>query len=445
VIKVLHVPFSFYPDAAGGTEVYVNALAAALTKSDFAVAIAAPAKAAATYKYNGLQVYRYPLTEGPLALENLYGDGDPAACEGFQAILQRFEPDLVHFHALTSGVSLGLIRAAKARNCSVVFTYHTPTVSCVRGTLLRWGAEICDGRLDTKRCAQCQLQGLGLNRLASKFCGSIAPAIGRGVQWLGLSGGPWTALRMTELVERQHRTLRSVMTEVDRIVCVCEWARTLLIDNGFDATKIFLSRQGLAQDPIERPRKLTSGAVPRLVFLGRFSPEKGIHFLVEALLSAPELRLELDIFAVAQDATASTGLEALTKRIGADRRIRFRAPRPAEQVVELIGEYDAIVVPSQWLETGPLVVYEAFAAGVPVIGSDLGGIAELVEHGKTGLLIKPDSRTEWVSALRRVADDPALLTRLRAGIGFPRTMTTVAREMADLYLQLCRSSVLTSR
>ena len=177
-MKVLQVPFSFYPDAAGGTEVYVNALATALNSSDdFAVAIAAPAKATATYKHNGLQVYRYAVTEGTLALEELYGDGDPVACDGFKAILERFQPDLVHFHALTSGVSLRLIRAAKARNCSVVFTYHTPTVSCVRGTLLRWGTEICDGRLDTKRCAQCRLQGLGLNRFASQVCGSIAPAV----------------------------------------------------------------------------------------------------------------------------------------------------------------------------------------------------------------------------------------------------------------------------
>ena len=88
-MKIIHIPFCFYPDVIGGTEVYVSALATALTKNDFEVAITAPAKVAASYEYNGLQVYRYPVTEGALALENLYGDGDPAARR--KAYLRRLE------------------------------------------------------------------------------------------------------------------------------------------------------------------------------------------------------------------------------------------------------------------------------------------------------------------------------------------------------------------
>jgi glycosyltransferase involved in cell wall biosynthesis len=93
-------------------------------------------------------------------------------------------------------------------------------------------------------------------------------------------------------------------------------------------------------------------------------------------------------------------------------------------------------VPSRWMETGPLVVLESFAAGTPVIGSDLGGIAEWVQHEQNGLLVAFDDIVAWTNALRRCASDRTLLARLREGVGAPRTMKDVAREMAKLYKQI---------
>ena len=73
---------------------------------------------------------------------------------------------------------------------------------------------------------------------------------------------------------------------------------------------------------------------------------------------------------------------------------------PPTDVVERLSVYDVVAVPSQGLETGPLVVLEAFAAGVPVLGSAIGGIADKVNDGVDGFLVRPfDSETEWASAL----------------------------------------------
>ena len=99
-------------------------------------------------------------------------------------------------------------------------------------------------------------------------------------------------------------------------------------------------------------------------------------------------------------------------------------------------QYDVVAVPSQWLETGPLVVMEAFAAGVPVLGSNLGGIAELVRHGTDGLLVTPRSVEAWRIALETVCEDRALLERLRAGIREPRSMAEVSHDMSKLYGRL---------
>jgi len=96
-------------------------------------------------------------------------------------------------------------------------------------------------------------------------------------------------------------------------------------------------------------------------------------------------------------------------------------------------------VPSQLLETGPLVVLESFAAGVPVIGSALGGIAEKVVGGVNGLLVSPhDSVQAWQDVLGRCAGDRALLQRLRTGIAPPRSLEAAAREMHELYTAVLR-------
>jgi Glycosyltransferase len=100
-----------------------------------------------------------------------------------------------------------------------------------------------------------------------------------------------------------------------------------------------------------------------------------------------------------------------------------------------------VVVPSQWMETGPLVVLEAFAAGVPVIGSNLGGIADKVQHGHNGLLVSPwDSEHAWSDALAQAGDRRVLLQQLARCVSVPRSSRTVAAEMATLYRTLRANS-----
>src|SRR6202030_4733449 len=104
-----------------------------------------------------------------------------------------------------------------------------------------------------------------------------------------------------------------------------------------------------------------------------------------------------------------------------DPRISFREPIAPQEVVPRLRQYDFLAVPSEWLETGPLVALEAFAAGIPVIGWKRGGLNEIVQHGVNGLLIETDSIARWVEALQRVAGDANLRAQLTAGVRPPRT------------------------
>jgi len=448
-VKVLHIPFCFFPDPVGGTEVYVEALVFHQQKKGLGVAIAAPGHKKEFYAHKNLSVYRFPVSGQVHDLSELYGKGIAGGAEAFDEILEKEKPDVLHVHAFTPGLSSGILERAQARRIPVVFTYHTPTVSCQRGTLLRWGQEVCDGRLDVQICSGCTLQGLGVPGPLSALLGRVPSSWGRKIGSLGLSGGPWTALRMPHLLEQRFEAFHRFMNQVDRIIVPCDWARAVLARNNVDAEKISVSRQGLTAD---RPptaalrhwvfggRQRRSGVggddrdkrILKIVYLGRLEPSKGVDILIRAVTRSTDLDVRLDIYGIAQGKMNSYG-RRLKQLAGSDARIVFQAPVSNEHIHSLLQAYDLLAVPSQGLETGPLVVLEAFAAGVPVLGSDLGGIAELVQSEVNGLLVEAGSVEAWRKALVRISLHRDLLPTWAKGIPAPRDMSDVAQEMDLVY------------
>jgi glycosyltransferase involved in cell wall biosynthesis len=232
------------------------------------------------------------------------------------------------------------------------------------------------------------------------------------------------------------------MSEVDHVVAVCDWVAQLLLRNDVEPEKITLSRQGLPYAPAQTasaPERKDNTL--RLAFLGRLSPMKGLDTVVDAIVSRPALRVRLDVYGVLQE-KVGTHIKGLGReKCATDERIRFLDPIPAEEAAVRLGEYDALVVPSRWLETGPLVIYEAFAAGIPVIGSNRGGIAELVRDWENGLLVQAGSVEDWAMAIECLASKPGLLARLKAGVRQPRTMQDVAQDMDRIYSAAMRQYV----
>ncbi len=440
-MKILHVPFCFQPDPVGGTEVYVDALAREQLTHGTEVVVAAPAADDATYAIDGLRVRRF--ATGPVRdLTTLYGGGDRLASLAFGAILDDEQPDVVHLHAFTSAVSVRTVAEARRRGIGVVFTYHTPTVSCQRGTLLLHGREVCDGALRVQRCAQCGLEGLGAGRAASVVLSHVPTGVGSACGDLHLGGSRfWTGVRYRHLVKGQHAALRTFLERVERIVTLCDWSTDLLVRNGVAREKIFLCRHGLASmsdfTPNASPSR-TTGPL-RVAFLGRLHPTKGPDLLIRAVQMLSTVDVDLHLFGIVQpgEEPYATSLRDLADR---DPRIVFEQPVPPHQVVDVLRGFDALAVPSQWLETGPLVVLEAFAARIPVIGSRLGGVAELVRDRVDGLLVHHDSVTDWARALRCLAEDRGLLNRLREQVRRPRDMRAVSADLHAVYADITSQS-----
>jgi glycosyltransferase involved in cell wall biosynthesis len=433
-ITILHVPYTFSPDPMGGTEQYVRGLSMELQGLNYKSAIAAPALNSSHRLYESLDLYKFGLGNDPAAAE---GVPDNFAAGEFRKILAIVQPQIVHLHARTAAVSELLLEAAHVSGARTMVTYHTPTLTCMRGTMLYNGSNSCDGMLNASRCTSCVLRSHRLNGPLSLALAQVPPSVGRALKQLGLRRGVWLAFRMRQIVEDHIARSYRFFSLADLVVAPCQWVADLLLANGLPIERIRLCRQGLVHpmfiEPLQRdPRKC--GPL-RLGFFGRIDPTKGLEVIIKAMKYNPSAPIELLIYGVVQQGSEGWSHYLLSIARN-DPRIRFLPALDAEQVLPTMARLDLVVVPSLLLETGPLVVLEAFAAGTPVLGSDLGGISELVHSGVDGQLLPAGDVPKWADALAKLSADPSPIQQWRAGIEKPRTMAQVAKEIANFYKEV---------
>ena len=431
-LRTLHVCFSFPPDPPGGTEIYVASLCRQLAQQGVAAFVAAPGERDVSYEVEGIAVRRFQQGRS-IRLEEIYS-GDPIAAASFGRLLDGEHVDIVHLHALSPACSPLLAKEAKRRGLPVVFTYHTPTASCLRGTMLLWGKDPCDGRMDVGRCTTCCLEGRGAGWMLGRTLAAMPAAGGDWIGRMGRHGKAWTALRMSSLVQRQHDSFRTFLELVDRIVILSPWVESVLARNRVPQVKMVRSAHGIVPDAAARRAGRRATDRTRMIHLGRTDPVKGTDLIIKALRELPDAAIDLDIYGVVQDKTSGALLDRLRDLAAGDPRIRFLPPLAHKRVLTTLAQYNCLVVPSQWMETGPLVVLEAFTAGVPVIASALGGLADKVTDEVDGLLVRPFHEVAaWTAALRRYSTDKDLANRLSASVRRPRPLADVAEDMRLVY------------
>jgi glycosyltransferase involved in cell wall biosynthesis len=103
------------------------------------------------------------------------------------------------------------------------------------------------------------------------------------------------------------------------------------------------------------------------------------------------------------------------------------------RIAEVYASLDVLVFSSLWPENSPLVIHEAFMAGVPVVGAREGGIPGLVTHGANGLLYDAYSPDDLAAALQRLRDEPALLGRFAAALPAVKSIEQDAAEWEAVY------------
>jgi glycosyltransferase involved in cell wall biosynthesis len=155
-------------------------------------------------------------------------------------------------------------------------------------------------------------------------------------------------------------------------------------------------------------RRARAGERMRFGFLGQIVPTKGVHTLIDAFLADELLDTELWIAGRGEGGDYENDLRRRTQAAGNIRWLGYVKP------AELLENIDVLVVPSLWHDTAPLVVLEAASHAVPVLGSNRGGIPELIQPA-TGWTFDPDDPSGLRNALIRCKQTAVQLPRMAEG------------------------------
>lgn len=423
--KLLHLSNDLYPRVTGGTEIFIQQLIAAQQQllpnaQVLWAAHEAPLLAVDHDPKAQLLLHQRllpPITPGARQQQ---ASSTALAIPGFQELLVDFKPDVVHLHSLSDRCGLSHARAAKAAGARLVLTVHAPGFSCIKGNLIDGSGAICDGVLRPRRCTRCRLNNGGLPRW---LAGAIALQSGwpLPVQAPGALAHVLTARQLTAAFQQAWLELAEL---ADFIHVLAAWSRDVLLRQGIHASKVHLIRTAGPPPLPPRQRAPMQDGVLRLVYWGRCHPVKGLQLVIEAILGLPrDAPVRFDCYGPYWDGTYG---QKLLRRINGDPRFHVLGNLPKDQLLPKLQSYDLAVVPSTWLETGPLTVLEAFAAGLPVAGSDLGGIKELLD-GVEGCVLLPMEAQAWRAYFYQLIKDPSFLAV---------TIPTPTRSFVDLVRDL---------
>jgi glycosyltransferase involved in cell wall biosynthesis len=211
-----------------------------------------------------------------------------------------------------------------------------------------------------------------------------------------------------------YRQLRALARRVDRYLAVSGEIATELVERlGWPVEKVEVAynavdveRAAVPAPPGLRAQLGGSETRPLVLTPARLNAQKGHDALLEAIAEVPDA-----LFLLAGDGPERGRLEARADELGVADRARFLGRR--EDVPQLLAACDVFALPSLY-EGSSLAVLEAMAAGTPVVSSAIGGTEELIEDGRSGLLVPPGDAPALAAALRRLLGDPQLREDLAA-------------------------------
>ncbi|MEL6429837.1 MAG: glycosyltransferase [Planctomycetota bacterium] len=412
-MRLLFVTHRYPPDGTAGVETYIARLCALALQRGHEVCVWTAAKDVARREATVVRSERDGVPVHAV-VENLYGTDfrgtwDDARKHGaFGELLDAFRPDAVHVHHLMYQ-SVGLLEECARRGVAVLYTLHDFWLGCARfGQLRHADGSRCD-RVDPARCGTCLPsldwrqpdaarrvgKGLALLRSATglDLSGPLARRHRRGAS-AARAAAPAFAAPDAQLaagfesavMERNRALLEAVSAHVDLVLLPSRFQAPWFEAHGLDAERLRVVPTGLDWDAlgagVERVRDPDGRT--RFLFLGTLVPHKGAHVLLDAfatLDAAARARSSLTLHGPADtDPAYVEGLREQAAAVGAT--LGPRLDRAG--VARALGAADVLVVPSLWLEVRPLVIVEAYAAGLRVVASDLGGMAELLGEGIGG-------------------------------------------------------------
>ena len=362
-------------------------------------------------EHRGLTVIRYSrsnheiaMTSGPRRLLMVRDMIHSEKSKGEMLDLLRGEqPDLVHVHNTFMMVSPSVFEACREAGIPVVQTLHNYRLLCPGWSLCREG----------KVCEECLESGLW-----------------RGV-WHGCYRDSRLMTAAVALMLQVHRMRGTWNHDVDGYVALTNFARDKFIEGGLPASRIGVKPNFLESDPGKR-----SSSSGFALFVGRLSAEKGAEVLLQAW---QKLKATIPLV-ILGDGPLRKPLEseAAARKLS---NITFAGWRSREEILSAMKSASLLITPSLWYEGFPMTIVEAFACGIPVICSRLGGLREIVEDGCTGLHFNPGDAEDLAAKLDLLWTQPSQLIAMGRAAREEYKRSYTAERNYELMMQIYRRTM----
>ena len=334
----------------------------------------------------GVRTLRLVRSAPPARLGILSGIVNPAVDALLEQAVREHKPDLVHIQH-TLQLSARLTSIGVAAGAAVVASVHDYWPICQRIDLRRAGSDgdTCDGPRAGARCAMCVSHGeAGPLTRSLRAAGRLGPYLLR-----------------TQVVQGCY-------ARAHRITCPAPDVVRRLAAQGFDAGRMMVVDYGIPPLPPGVATIARPGTPLRLGYLGSLGPHKGVRVALRAMEQLAHVAVTLQVRGgPLRDASLRSELERL-EELGL---ARYLGPYTEGNLPGILAGLDALVIPSIWPETGPMVWMEAVSAGLPVIASAVGALPGRVRHGEDGLLVPPGDPVALAGAVEQLISQYDLLRR----------------------------------
>lgn len=381
-LNILYLVHRFFPESCAGTEKFVLNMAKDMRQRGHRVKVAAysslvPEEAplafgdafAHEYDYEGIPVlaYRHRRQDSAQAA----GFGDHSLLALAESVLAREQPDLLHVGHAMRGMEF--VQAARDLGIPYVMTLTDFWSVCPRSNLIQIDNQLCGGPQGGAACM--------------------------------------TACKMPYAAERLN-ALMPLLLGASRILSPSVFLASF-VKQTMPALPIEVLGHGIRPESVVRNTKTYGKGSPvTIVYSGSLNEHQGVQLLIDAMSKVRSGRVKVHIYGSGDPAYA----EALYRSAARDARISFRGPCAEEDLPRIYQEADMAIVPSVWYENDPQALHEALAAHVPVLASNIGGMAEKIVDGLNGYTFRAGDARHLAERIRMVARDPSLLNGLKDNI-----------------------------
>jgi len=368
-MKICQISNLFEPYILGGAEHYVSRIVTELSHTENIVLVTTDPKIKGVssnriherftiYRYNPLNIYHTYYAGNQIEIIKPIWHGidlwNPHSYFVIREILRKEKPDVVHTHNI-GGVSLSAFLAIRSLHIPHVHTLHDYSLHCPRATMMHANGKICTSP-----------------NIACKFYNSIKKI---------LAQSPDLVTAPSNYILDDHNKHGFFKKAPFKKVSL----------------GITIPDNILCSKPVD---------IIHILYVGQIVKHKGVALLIKAFRHIESDHVILHIVGKGPD------FDECQRLSSGDNRILFHGFVPAEQLDNLYRTAHFLVVPSVWLDNSPMVIYEAFSYGLPVIGSRIGGIPELIVNGKNGFLVEPDNVFELAAAMNELITNPSRMRLL---------------------------------